>query len=149
VALWHTARRCTEPLSDGHREELLPAGVAPQPSTDGTRIFYLHRAEPGIFARSLEGDVASNPEELLVADYQRPPSSGFQPLDDGIVYVSYSTDGRPRALRFYDFAAGSSTDIAPIPAEAGVVWGIAVSPDGRELLYTLPTSGVDLIRLEF
>jgi Tol biopolymer transport system component len=136
-------------LADGHRETLLPAGVAPQASTDGKRIFYMHRAEPGIFARSLEGDVAANPEELLVGDYQRPPSGGFQPLDDGIVYVSYSTDSRARAVRFYDFATGNSTDIMPIPVEAGVVWGIAVSPDGRELLYTLPTSGVDLIRLEF
>ena len=136
-------------LADGHRETLLPAGVAPQASTDGTRIFYMHRAEPGIFARSLEGDVAANPEERLVDDYQRPPSGGFQPLDDGIVYVSYSTDSRARALRFYDFATGNSTDIAAVPAEAGVVWGIAVSPDGRELLYTLPTSGVDLIQLEF
>ena len=95
------------------------------------------------------GDVASNPEEQLVNDYRYPPSSGFQPLDDGIMYVSYAPDDRARALRFYDFATGRGSDIAPIPAEAGVVWGIAVSPDGRELLYTLPTSGVDLIRLEF
>jgi Tol biopolymer transport system component/DNA-binding winged helix-turn-helix (wHTH) protein len=136
-------------LADGHREELLPAGVAAQPSTDGTRIFYMHRAEPGIFARSLEGDVATNPEERLVDDYQRPPSGGFEPLDDGIVYVGFSTDGRARALRFYDFATGRGRDIVALPTEAAVVWGIAVSPDGRELLYTLPTSGVDLIRLEF
>ena len=136
-------------LADGYRETLLPAGVTPQLSTDGTRIFYMHRAEPGLFARSLSGDVATNPEEQLVNDYRYPASSGFQPLDDGILYVSYAPDDRARALRFYDFATERGSDIATIPAEAGVVWGIAVSPDGRELLYTLPTSGVDLIRLEF
>lgn len=136
-------------LADGHRETLLPAGVAAQPSTDGTRIFYMHRAEPGLFARSLVGDVATNPEEQLVDDYRYPPSSGFQVLDDGIMYVSYAPDDRARALRFYDFATGRGSDIAAIPPEAGVVWGIAVSPDGRELLYTLPTSGVDLVRLDF
>ncbi len=108
----------------------------------------MHRAEPGLFARSLAGDVATNPEEQLVDDYRYPASGGFQPLDDGIMYVSYSDD-RARALRFYDFATGRGTDVASIPAEAAVVWGIAVSPDGRELLYTLPTSGADLIRLEF
>ena len=129
---------------------MLPAGVAPQASTDGKRIFYMHRAEPGDFRRARSKATSrSNPEELLVDDYQRPPSGGFQPLDDGIVYVSYSTDSRARAVRFYEFATGNSTDIMPIPVEAGVWCGIAVSPDGRELLYTLPTWRVDLIRLEF
>jgi hypothetical protein len=57
--------------------------------------------------------------------------------------------GDLRALRKPEsFATGEGSDIAPIPDEAGVVWGIAASRDGRELRYTLPTSGVDLVRLE-
>jgi Tol biopolymer transport system component/DNA-binding winged helix-turn-helix (wHTH) protein len=136
-------------LADGHREELLVDGIAAQESADGTQIFYMRRGEAGIFARSLVGDVATNPEKRLVDDYWYPPSAGFQAVDDGIFYVSYSSTGRARALRFYDAASGRASDVAPLPAEAGSVWGITVSPDERELLYTVPGSGFDLVALEF
>ena len=133
-------------VADGHRERLL-VGAGAQEGTDGTRLFYAKHNQLGIFARSLEGDVASNPEERVVDDYYLAPSAGFQPVENGIFYAGYTPDGRARALRFFDYAQRAAQDIALLPAVT--IWGLAVSPDQRELLYAAPESAADLVLLEF
>jgi Tol biopolymer transport system component/DNA-binding winged helix-turn-helix (wHTH) protein len=134
--------------ADGSREPVA-IGAAAQESADGSRVLYTRSDQPGIFARSLEGDVAGNPEEHVVEDYAFPPSAGFQPVAGGFYYVSYGPDARARAVRFYDDALRAARDVAPLPADADAVWGLSVSPDGRELLLGAPSTGADIVQLEF
>jgi len=133
--------------ADGLRERLTD-GAAGQESWDGRRVLYARSDAPGIFARSLAAD-AVGPEERLVDDYVYPPSAGFQPVAGGFYYVSYAPAGQARAIRFYDETLRSAHDVAPVPANASVVWGLTVAPDGRELLFGAPTSSADVVLLEF
>jgi hypothetical protein len=90
-----------------------------------------------------------NPEALLVADYAHPSSHSLLPVEGGFYYVGYTPDARARALRFYDEATGTATDIVPVPTSAGVVWGLTVSPDEQQLLFGAPGPVADLVLLEF
>jgi Tol biopolymer transport system component/DNA-binding winged helix-turn-helix (wHTH) protein len=134
--------------SDGRRERLIE-GASAQETADGSRLLYTRFDRLGIFARSLSGDVAVNAEEQLVEDYAYPPSAGFEPVDGGFYYVGYTSDGRARAVRFYDDAQRSARDIALLPQNAELVWGLTVSPDGTEILFAAPQSGADIVLLEF
>ena len=78
-----------------------------------------------------------------------PPSAGFQPVEGGFYYVSYTTDARARAFRFYDDARREARDVAPVPPGTDRVWGLTVSPNGREILFGAPTTGADIVLLEF
>jgi hypothetical protein len=133
--------------ADGWRERLAD-GAAGQESADGRRVLYARNNAPGIFARSLAGGPGS-PEERLVEDYVYPPSAGFEPVAGGFYYVSYTPAARARAIRFYDDALRSAHDVAPVPRNAPVVWGLTVSPDGREILFGAPSSRADIVLLEF
>jgi hypothetical protein len=112
-------------------------------------LLFARGDQPGIFARSLAGDVATNPEERLVEDYAYPPSAGVAPVVGGFYYVSYTPDGRARALRFYDDELRSARDVVLLPPNAERVWGLTVSPDGTEILFGAPQSGADIVLLEF
>ena len=48
-------------------------------------MIYAKQDQPGIYGRSLGGDVAKNPKQST--DY-RAPWGGFYPLSDGIYYVA-------------------------------------------------------------
>jgi hypothetical protein len=133
--------------ADGRRERLTD-GAGGQESADGRRVLYARSDAPGIFARALAGGPTS-PEERLVDDYVYPPSAGFEPVAGGFYYVSYTPAAQARAIRFYDEARRSAHDVAPVPANAPVVWGLTVSPDGRELLLGAPSSRADIVLLEF
>jgi Tol biopolymer transport system component len=134
--------------ADGSRERLMD-GAAAQETADGSRLLYTRLDQSGIFARSLTGNVATNPEERLVEDYAYPPSAGFQPVAGGFYYVGYTPDAQARALRFYDDELRSARDIALLPPSAELVWGVTVSPDGAEVLFGAPRSGADIVQLEF
>ena len=121
-----------EDLFEGHSKQLDPAG---------RRLYYGKSDQSGIFTRSLEGDVRSNREERLVSDYAGP--RGFDVADRGIFYVGRDASGKPDAIRFFDFDARRSFDLAPAPR--GVMATIAISPDARRLLYdTVPDSASSL-----
>jgi Tol biopolymer transport system component/DNA-binding winged helix-turn-helix (wHTH) protein len=134
-------------VDDGSMEPLFE-GRFPFETPDGKRIVYAKGSKFGIFARSLEGDPAKNPEEKLVDDYT-PLSGGFEVFRDGLYYSSFTPLGIPKALRYFDYAQRRAIDIAPAPATLGV--GLSVSPDQRHLLYSAieETSGYDLLMLEF
>ncbi len=134
--------------ADGRRERLAD-GAGAQETEDGSRILYSKLDRPGIYTRSLAGDIASNPEERLVEDYGLPPSAALQPVVGGFYYASYSRAGWARALRFYDDVQRTARDIALLPGDADLVWGVTVSPDGRELLFGAAKSGADIVLLEF
>ena len=119
-------------VSDGELEDLFD-GATPVVSADGRRVFYKKglRVSP-IFSRSLEGYVATNPEEQIVPECAM--MFGIEPTERGIYYVSCDErTAKPVALRFFDFALGRSFDLGP-PSDATQPI-LTVSPDGRRLLY--------------
>ena len=134
-------------VADGVRERLFEGDSAIE-SVDGRRLLYSKSSEHGIFARATTGAVADNPEERLVDDYV-PSLGGIAPMSDGFFYLGCSEDGRPRAFRFFDYAAGAARDVAPAPRSTS--FGLTVAPNGRELLYSADAveSGGDLVLLEF
>jgi Tol biopolymer transport system component/DNA-binding winged helix-turn-helix (wHTH) protein len=110
-------------------------------------LIYEKADEPGIYARSLTGELTKNPEQLLVADY-RPPSGGFQPVAEGIYYAGSDSHGVIRAIRFYSFATGRSVDVAPAPTQMGL--SLAVTPDRTRMAYSDSSRrGEHLIQIEF
>jgi hypothetical protein len=130
--------------ADDGTVETLFAGRFPIETRDGKRILYAKVFQFGIFARSLEGDPIKNPEQRLVDDYT-PPLGGFFPVENGFFYTSFSRQGHASALRFFEYASGKATDIAPAPQNLNM--GLAVSPDQRWLLYSAgeESSGYDLL----
>jgi WD40-like Beta Propeller Repeat len=134
-------------VADGQAEQLFE-GCVPVPTPDGKRVLYAKTSEPGLFARNLAGDPSLNPEERLVDDFKM-GNGGMLPVPNGIYYLSFSPQGRPQAFRFFDYRMRRANDIAPAPAI--LQYGLTVSRDQRELLYsaTNGASGDDLVMLEF
>jgi hypothetical protein len=109
-------------------------------------LLYSKEDEWGIYARSLTGDAAKNPERLLVADY-RPPWGSLVPFEDGFYYAGNGPDGAPRAFRFYSFDTGKAVDVSPAPYNLSD--GLSVTPDRTRLVFsTRSHEGEDLVQLE-
>lgn len=134
-------------VPEGKRERLFKGDLASE-TVDGEKLLYAKADEPGLFARSLRGDVARNPEVKLVDDYRHTPAA-YIPVKEGIYYLGYTPDGRPRAFRYYDYASGAVHDVMRAPR--GVSFGLTVSPDERELLYAAEKedAGADITLFEF
>ena len=134
-------------VADGRAEQLFEGSV-PVPTPDGKRILYAKMGEPGIFARESAGDPPRNSEERLVDDFEM-GNGGMLPVPNGIYYLGFSPQGRARAFRFFDYRVRRANDIVPAPPV--LEYGLTVSPDQRELLYsaTNDASGDDLVLLEF
>jgi hypothetical protein len=116
-------------------------------TSDG-RVLYIKDDRPGLFARSLAGDPIANPDERLVTDIQG-PIAYLAPVAEGVYYTAQDPPGTYVALRFFDYARKASVDVAP-SAITGPVNSLAISPDGRSLVYTRPTrSEIDLALLQF
>ena len=134
-------------VEDGKTEPLFQAELAVETS-DGKSLLYSKSGQPGIYMRSLEGDIRSNPERRMVEDYVV-PVGGYVPASDGFFYTSVQPDGKVRSFRFFDFASGRARDIALAPQ--GVTTGLSVSPDRRSLYYCAvqDNTGTDVWLLEF
>jgi hypothetical protein len=120
-------------------------GYLPFETKDG-RVVYAKNGKRGIFARSLKGEAATNPEEKLVDDYSS-PIAPMQVFPDGLYYLSRPVAGfeSPR-LRFYSFVTRRSVDIAALRMGGG---GFTISPDRRRIVYDAPiVDGVDLSVIE-
>jgi Tol biopolymer transport system component len=134
---------------DGGTPQDLFEGCEPVVTTDGHRVVYAKIGHLGIFSRSLDGDPATNPEEKLVDDY-RPPGSDLNLVADGVYYISWNGPGKPRSIRFYNYAARKSIDVAPVSGRVPDVPGLGVSPDRRRLVYSeFSKKGKDLTLIEF
>ncbi|HMF77843.1 MAG TPA: hypothetical protein VK604_19460 [Bryobacteraceae bacterium] len=131
----------------GGKVEDLFQGDSPAISRDYRQVFYGNPLPgPGLFARSLLGDVKSNPEKLIVEDYVGP--DGFAPAGNGIFYVGRDANGRAEAIRFFNFRLRRTFDLGPAPIAA--IIGMTVSPDGRKLVYDAPSAAHDdLISVQF
>jgi hypothetical protein len=134
--------------ADGGPEEQLWEGGWQRESPDGARLFYLKRNEPGIYSRSLKGDLARNPEELMVAGYEMSTNrGGYAPVRGGIYYVASNALGQVGPFRFFDESTRTSLDVAP-PVR-GLGPGFSAAPDRRSLVYTARArDGGNLLLLE-
>jgi hypothetical protein len=135
-------------VSLGTRESLFEGNLATE-TPDGKTLIYAKDSKPGLFARSLQGDVARNPERKLLDDFIGAPLVAYIPVQGGIFYLGYTPEGRPRAFRYYDFATGTAHDVMPAPR--GLSLELTVSPDERELLYAADhqDAGADITLFEF
>jgi Tol biopolymer transport system component/DNA-binding winged helix-turn-helix (wHTH) protein len=116
-------------------------------TSDG-RVLYVKDDRPGLFVRSLAGDPIANPDERLVTDIQG-PIAYLAPVAEGVYYTAQDPPGTYVALRFFDYARKESVEVEP-SAITGPVNSLAVSPDGRSLVYTRPTrSEINLALLQF
>jgi hypothetical protein len=126
----------------GEVEDLFEGGFKRLDPT-GRRIYYGKSDQFGIFVRSLDGDVPSNPEDRLVSDYV--PPRGFDVSERGIFYVARDANRIPVAVKFFDFEARRTFVLAPPPG--GDIPTITVSPDGRRLLYDTKTDAASSLTL--
>jgi Tol biopolymer transport system component/DNA-binding winged helix-turn-helix (wHTH) protein len=133
-------------LDDHHRVPLFEGFLAFE-TTDGRRLLYWKdQQRPHLYMRPLAGQPAKNPEEPLVAT----PPGAIAVVDDGFFYVDLTSEGVPRAFKFYDFASRTSREVAPAPAGTIGTGSLAISPDGTELMYAAQAtpSNADLVLLE-
>jgi eukaryotic-like serine/threonine-protein kinase len=142
-----TATTYRIPLDGGSIERLWAASLVRE-TPDHKFAMYKKTNTPGIYRRSLAGNLATNPEELVVANYW--PTNqvgGFAPVQGGIYYVSMDAQGRPQPFHYFDYASRKSIEIAP--AVRGLGRGFTVSPDGRRILFAASAEvGGDLLSLE-
>jgi Tol biopolymer transport system component/DNA-binding winged helix-turn-helix (wHTH) protein len=105
-------------------------GVYAIESDDGRFLYYAKFEQPGIWKMPLNGG-----EETRVLD-QPAVWPGWVVARNGIYFLnlSHTPNGR---IEFFDFATNETTPIVGLekPA-AGPDGGLAVSPDGRSLLYS-------------
>ena len=98
-------------------------------SPDGEMLYYAKKSEPGLWRRGPDGE-----DETLVLGALEPFDWGnWAVTDDGIYFIRREATGP--TIRFYSFVTGWSTPIArldDVPEHPA----LAVSPDGRVLLYT-------------
>src|SRR5262249_23162436 len=127
--------------------ERLFEGKEAKETSDG-RLLYIKDDRPGLFARSLAGDLAANPEERLVEDI-RGPIAYFAPVPEGVYYTGKNSSGAITTIRFLDYARRKTVDVAA-KAITGPLNSLTVSPDLRSLFYTqVPRSEIDLTLIQF
>lgn len=142
-----TATTYRFPATGGSMERLWQGGLVRE-TPDGKYVLYWKPNAPGIFRRSLAGNLGTNPEELLIPDFwPNNQLGGFDPVANGVYYVSGDAKGKPGPVRFFSYASRKSIDVAPpVP---GLGRGFTISPDRRRVL-TSANAGIggDLLSLE-
>jgi Tol biopolymer transport system component/DNA-binding winged helix-turn-helix (wHTH) protein len=115
-------------------------------STDGKYFYYARgRDAPGIWRIAVQGGAETPVVDRHGAGFWR----SWAVTDAGIYFASAEMPARPM-LEFFDFAVGDTTRVAvlerPISAR---VWGLAVSPDRRWILYTqIDQSSSDIMLMQ-
>jgi Tol biopolymer transport system component len=136
------------PAGGGPAEDLFEAGPGSLAS-DGRHLLYGKIGRSGLFSRSLDGDPANNKEEKLVDDYKA-PGADVNPFPDGVYYISWNGEGKPRAVRFYSYAQRKSVDVVSLSDPVRTPSGLAVARDRRRLIYDhISGMGTDLMLIEF
>ena len=133
-------------VSNGDLEDLFD-GATPVVAPDGHRVFYRKGlGVSSLFARSLDGDIARNPEEQLVPGCVM--TFGLVPTPRGVYYVACDEQQQPVTLSYFEFSSRRSFDLAPAPLGTQPI--LTVSSDGRRLVYqtSLPDNG-ELTRVAF
>jgi len=121
-------------------------GHVSRESADGQFLYYQHTDNPqkrGIWRVPVWGGA-----ETLVLDKGIPPQD-WDLTDRGIYFIDGST--KPVAtICFYDFAAQSVRNLAPVDTDPGFVTeeGFRVSPDGKWLIYCGGITASDIMLID-
>jgi WD40 repeat protein len=103
-------------------------GVYGIESMDGRFLYYAKFYEPGIWKKSLDSGKESR---LPISTYTW---FNWDVARDGIYFLNL--DFRPNGrIEFFDFASGQSTPIFALDKPLSVYGGLALSPDGKSLLF--------------
>jgi Tol biopolymer transport system component len=112
-------------------------GFAAFESPDGQFVHYAKFDTPGIWKVPVAGG-----EESLILDALQPGLWGYWAVvDQGVYFVNLKATP-PSTIEFFNFATRRVTPV--VTFETGPSWwspGLAVSPDGRWLLYTQVEKG--------
>ena len=121
-------------------------GFAAFESADGTFVYY----GKGLQVAGLWKVPVNGGEETAVLDFPNGRLWGYWALaNTGIYFVNSEASTRP-ALQFFSFGTTRTSHVValdqkPVPGDAGM----AISPDGRWLLYTQEDSrGSDIMLVE-
>ena len=112
-------------------------------SSDGKLIYYPRPG--GLWSVPLDGG-----EERQVFKVERDfeiTSAALEPTTAGVYFVGGGTTRKPGTLRFYRFSDKSIHNVAGVESPSG--YGLSMSPDGKQLLYSKFTGiGTDLMLVE-
>jgi Tol biopolymer transport system component/predicted Ser/Thr protein kinase len=128
------------PVSGGEVENLFESDAARIHPTEDRVYYNKPGAEPpGVFSRSLVGNVRSNPEQPVITERVSP--SGWTVTERGIFYFARPQLGQPDVMRFFDFGTRRTYDLGVSTRLAFST--LRVSPQGTEVLYdtSIPADG--------
>jgi Tol biopolymer transport system component len=117
------------PFKDGSPVQVTRnGGVYAIESDDGRFLYYVKNDQPGVWKMPLDGG-----EETRVLDQPR-GWCNWQLVPSGIYFLNegFRPNGR---IGFFDFATRETTPIFSLEKPFTEFGGLAVSPDGRSLLY--------------
>ena len=99
-------------------------------SPDGRYVYYVKDSAPGIWRVPVDGA-----EEIQVFDsFKSELFSDWAVVSDGIYFINPDAkDGV--AIEFFNFATRKVKQVAALGKVAILLFGIAVSPDRRQILY--------------
>jgi serine/threonine protein kinase len=103
-------------------------GIAPTESPDGKMVYFTKESgTEGLWKMPVDG----GPETNVVPSVYR---YNYAVTDRGIYFASDATRNQKASIQFLSFATGMATPILQVQKPLDL--GLAVSPDGRTLLYT-------------
>jgi len=120
-------------------------------SPDGKYLYFTKgRGIPGIWRKQISGGVgAAGAKEFLVTDHHQAGSWRYWRVVNQGIYFATTTTAGP-LIEFFNFTTGQVSEVAhPAKGPEKYIPGLAVSPDGRTLLYAQMThSGSDIVMVE-
>jgi len=130
------------PAEGGEAVQLTTAGVFfAIESTDGQSLYFTKRSfwrgPHGIWRIPIEGG-----KEVKIHD--RGEGTSWEVLEDGICYLNFEPE--PPTIEFLDFASGEARQVAEV--EGASIFGFAVSPDGRWVVYHRQERESDIMLVE-
>jgi Tol biopolymer transport system component len=130
------------PAEGGEAVQVTSAGELPRVSPDGEWLYYVKRdGADGVWRMPIDG----GREQRLVPNSFR---NSYAPVDGGLYWVPWlNNDRNPSSVHYLDFATGRQTSI--YESERPLDLGLAVSPNGRKLLFAqIDFAGQDLMLVE-
>jgi serine/threonine protein kinase/Tol biopolymer transport system component len=135
------------PSSGGEPEQVTRyGGQASMMTSDGAWIYFTKKdGGEGLWrVRVIDGVPTADKEERVLERVHR---HNFVPTSDGVYFIQPLKPDGSSVVAYFDFASRSSKEVVKLDKPADL--GLALSPDGRTLLFTkLDYAGTDLMLVE-